>query len=75
MTDVTNSAEAQMVHFSQQPLLKLGIPFSSTISGTQTNQKIVSKEMSRKNLIEVTSCQCKLSKGEHMEGNILPSSL
>lgn len=31
--------------------------------------------MSGKKLIEITSRQCKLSKGEHMEGNILLSSL
>lgn len=60
---------------SQPYLLGLGVPFCSIISAAQTNQKLESKEMSRKKLIEVTSCQCKLSKGEHMEGNILPSCL
>lgn len=49
MTDLTNSTEAHSDGtLSQQSLLVLGIPFSSIISGTYTNQKIESKEMSRK---------------------------
>lgn len=59
MTDLTNSTEAHSDGtLSQQSLLELGIPFSSIISGTYSNQIIESKEMNRKNWIEITSCQC-----------------